>query len=64
MPKHFQILKEMVMDICGYTSMSIKKQICMRSLGLWGNQHRKGGVMKEKGDGKRREKKSIKGEIK
>lgn len=50
------------MDICGYTSVSLKKKMCMRSLGLWGNQHRKGGVMKEKGGSKWREKKDIKRE--
>lgn len=38
------------MDICGYTSVSLKnKKNCMRCLGLWGNHHRKGGLMKEKG---------------
>lgn len=53
MPKHFQILKEMIMEICGYTSVSLKKKKnCMRSLGLWGNQHKKEGVMKEKGGGR------------
>lgn len=37
------------MDICGYTSVSVKKKKnCLGSLGLWGNRHRKGGVMKEK----------------
>lgn len=53
------------MDICGYTSVSLKKKKnCMRCLGLWGNHHRKGGVMKEKGGGKWREEKDIKREKK
>lgn len=39
-----------------------KKKNCLISLGLWGNQHRKGDVMKEKGGNKwRAAKKTLRG---
>lgn len=58
MPKYFQILKEVCIDICGYASVSPKKRKnCMRSFSLGGKKHRKGSVTNAKVGGKWREKK-------